>query len=99
DELSSQLKRARRRALSRNEQLKKRLANIARRQSDAGAAARLRSILCCPKCKGNLTDTSEGLRCGPCRADFPVVGNVYYLVPEQVPNWQPRLSMDVVPAH
>lgn len=99
DELSLQLKLAPRRTLSRNERVKQRLAKISRRQSDPLAVARLRSMLCCPKCKGDLTDVSEGLSCTVCRADFPVVGNVYYLVPEQIVNWQPRLSMDVVPAH
>jgi len=99
DEFASQLKRAPRRTLSRNERLKSRLAKIARRHSDPGALARLRSILCCPKCKGELTDIAEGLFCSVCRATFPVVANVYYLVPEQVANWQPQLTMDVVPAH
>ncbi|HEV2884106.1 MAG TPA: methyltransferase domain-containing protein [Pyrinomonadaceae bacterium] len=99
DELSLQLQRAPRRAFTRNEKLKKRLAKIARRQSDPIAAARLRSILCCPKCKGDLMDVPEGLFCDTCRATFPVVGNVYYLVPEQVANWQPEQSMEFVPAH
>lgn len=99
EELSLQLKRAPRLAPSKNERLKRQLAKIARRQSDPSAAERLRTILCCPKCKGDLTDGSEGLFCGVCRVNFPVAGNVYYLVPEQVANWQPRLSMEVVPAH
>lgn len=98
-EFASQLKRTPRRILSRNERLKSRLAKIARRQSDPGAFARLRSILCCPKCKGDLADVSEGLLCGSCNANFPVVGNVYYLVPEQITNWSPQLSMDVLPVH
>ncbi|HUS09851.1 MAG TPA: methyltransferase domain-containing protein [Pyrinomonadaceae bacterium] len=98
-EFASQLKRAPRRTLSRNEGLKSRMAKIARRQSDRRARARLRSILCCPKCKDDLTDASEGLFCRDCNANFPVVGNVYYLIPEQIADWRPRLSMDVVPVH
>jgi uncharacterized protein YbaR (Trm112 family)/SAM-dependent methyltransferase len=98
-QLASQLKRAPRRTPSRNEGLKSRLARVARRQSDRRARSRLRSILCCPKCKGDLADASEGLFCQACNASFPVVGNVYYLIPEQIENWRPRLSMDVVPVH
>jgi uncharacterized protein YbaR (Trm112 family) len=99
DQFSLQLSRAPRRALTRNERLKSRLARFARRHSDPIALAQLRSILCCPKCKGNLTDTSEGLHCGVCSASFPVAGNVYYLVPEQITKWQPRSSLDAIPAH
>ncbi|HEY8224448.1 MAG TPA: methyltransferase domain-containing protein [Pyrinomonadaceae bacterium] len=98
-ELSDQLNRVPLHSPSRNERIKKILAKIARRKSDPLTAKRLRSILCCPKCKGQLEDVSGGLACGPCRATFPVVGNVHYLVPEQVAGWEPELLTEVVPAH
>ena len=98
-ELAAQLERVSAPPLSRNDSIKKRLAALVRRKSDALALARLRSMLCCPKCKGELTESSEGLACEACRAAFPVVGNVYYLVPEQIAGWQPERLTDVVSAH
>lgn len=99
EELASLLKRVPVRALTKNERVKQRLARLARRRSDPLAASRLRSMLCCPKCKGELVDGSGELLCGPCGASFPVVGNVYYLVPEQVAGWRPRALADFVAAH
>lgn len=99
EELEAQLARAPSPPLTRNEQVKKRLARLARRKSDPLAAARLRAMLCCPKCKGDLSDAPGGLGCANCRASFPVVGNVFYLVPEQVAGWQPRHLTDVIAAH
>jgi SAM-dependent methyltransferase/uncharacterized protein YbaR (Trm112 family) len=99
EELSVLLERLPVRHLTRNERIKQRLARFVRRRSDTKAAARLRSILCCPKCKGELEGGREELTCAPCGATFPVVGNVYYLVPEQVPGWHPRLLTETVAAH
>ena len=99
EELASLLAGVPVRVLTRNERLKQRLARVARRRSDPLAASRLRSMLCCPKCKGELSDASGELRCAPCGAAFPVVGNVYYLVPEQVAGWRPRVLSDAVAAH
>jgi uncharacterized protein YbaR (Trm112 family) len=93
DELVTQLKNVPRASLSRNERLKKRLSRIARRSSDDRAAARLRAMLCCPECKGELIDGTEGLACPACHASFPVVDNVYCLLPEQVPRHQLQLSV------
>jgi SAM-dependent methyltransferase/uncharacterized protein YbaR (Trm112 family) len=99
-ELSALLERLPVRHLTRNERIKQRLARLARRRSDTTAAARLRSMLCCPKCKGELEGGGrDELTCAPCGATFPVVGNVYYLVPEQVPGWRPRLLTESVAAH
>lgn len=89
EELRAQLERLRRPALSRNERVKKRLGKLARRDSDARAAARLRSMLCCPKCRGDLRGNEQELSCDACRALFPVVGNVYCLLPEQVAEHAP----------
>lgn len=99
EELAAQLKRVPPPPVSRNESIKKRLARVARRKSDPLAAGRFRSMLCCPKCKGELSDAPGGLNCANCRATFPVVGNVFYLVPEQVAGWQPRHLTDVIAAH
>ncbi|HKR02223.1 MAG TPA: methyltransferase domain-containing protein [Pyrinomonadaceae bacterium] len=99
EELATQLGRVPTPPLSRNESIKKRLAARARRASDGRALGRLRSMLCCPRCKGELTDGKEGLSCAACRADFPVVGNIYYLVPEQIAGWRPESLTDVVHAH
>lgn len=98
-ELAAQLKRVPRLQLSRNERIKRWLAAFARRKSDARARARLRSMLCCPKCKRDLVETGAGLSCSTCQAIFPVVGNVYYLVPEQIASWQPQDLTDVIHAH
>ena len=98
-ELAALLARVPVRGLTRNERVKSRLARLARRRSDARAASRLRSMLCCPKCKGELADSDGGLACAPCGASFPVVGNVHYLVPEQVAGWRPRSLTEVVGAH
>ena len=99
EELAALLKRVPPRVLTRNERVKSRLARLARRRSDPRAASRLRSMLCCPKCKGELTDGRGELTCAPCGAAFPVVGNVHYLVPEQVAGWRPRALTEVVAAH
>lgn len=90
EELAAQLSRVAPRPLTRNERVKERLARLARRRSDATAALRLPSMLCCPVCRGELSPGAEGLACAPCGASFPVVGSVYYLVPEQVAGWRPR---------
>ncbi len=99
EDLSDQLRQVPPHSPSRNERIKSILARIARRKSDPLAIDRLQSILCCPKCKGPLGNDSGGLACRPCNATFPVIGNVHYLVPEQVAGWQPELLTEVVPAH
>lgn len=99
EDLADQLRQVPRHSPSRNERIKRILARVARRKSDLLTMKRLPSILCCPKCKGPLESVSGGVVCRPCNATFPVVGNVHYLVPEQVSGWQPELLSEVVPAH
>jgi SAM-dependent methyltransferase/uncharacterized protein YbaR (Trm112 family) len=99
EELSAQLARVERPAPTRNERVKSFLARLARRRSDPLAAARLRSMLCCPRCKGELSDGEGLLSCAACAATFPVVGNVYYLVPEQVAGWMLAPLPEAVGAH
>lgn len=99
EQLSVQLKRVPIPILSTTERFKKRLAAMARRRSDAKAKSQLRSMLCCPKCKGDLAERDDALSCASCEATFPVVGNIYYLVPEQIAAWDARCLTDVVTAH
>lgn len=48
---------------------------------------KLRMLLVCPACRGDLrtiehTDVLTTLRCEPCRLDYPVEEGVPFLVPE-----------------
>ncbi len=87
-ELAVQLRRSPSASLTRNERIKQRLAAIARWSSDRHVTQRLRHMLCCPICKRELADGVQELACVHCEAKFPIVGNVYYLVPEQAATWQ-----------
>jgi uncharacterized protein YbaR (Trm112 family) len=84
DELSNQLKRVPPPPSTLNARIKTLISKAGRRVSDRRARERLRSMLCCPKCRGDLSESPGNFRCLACEADFPIVGNVYYLVPEQV---------------
>ena len=83
DELEAQLERMPRPHPTRNERIKNWLSLLARRGSDARAAKQLSSMLCCPICQGDLASGSGHLVCIECEAQFPVVRNLYYLLPEQ----------------
>jgi uncharacterized protein YbaR (Trm112 family) len=94
-ELEARLKRVDVPPLGRNERIKRWLAGITRGPSDVRTVQQLESILCCPLCKNALAGRVRGeLSCAACEATFPVVGNIYYLVPEQIPKAvsQPALS-------
>ncbi|MEA3357112.1 MAG: methyltransferase domain-containing protein [Patescibacteria group bacterium] len=39
----------------------------------------IESILCCPKCKGNLKRIANAMLCTNCKADYPVRNNIYDL--------------------
>ena len=43
---------------------------------------RLRALLVCPLCRGDLTDHPEGLVCRPCERLFPIVEGIPHLVHE-----------------
>lgn len=87
EDMAGQLERMPVARLTTNERIKSTLSAFARRRSDRLAKKRLGSILCCPVCRGDLATLDNGdLFCVGCDAQFPVVGQVYYLVPEQVPK-------------
>ena len=44
---------------------------------------KVRALLVCPKCRGELKDTPGGLVCRPCTRLFPVVRGVPRLVLEE----------------
>jgi SAM-dependent methyltransferase/uncharacterized protein YbaR (Trm112 family) len=98
-ELVEMSRRVSRPHCGRNEFVKDRLSKFARRRSDARTIQQLRSLLCCPVCHSELVDGPidvgelSGLICPRCNADFPVVGSIFYLMPEQVlvPAGQPSL--------
>ena len=44
---------------------------------------RLREVLICPTCRGDLEARAEGLVCAPCKRLFPVVDGVPRMAPEE----------------
>lgn len=44
---------------------------------------RVRALLVCPRCRGELEDAASGLRCRPCRRLYPVIDGVPRLAPEE----------------
>ncbi|MCB9794170.1 MAG: Trm112 family protein [Alphaproteobacteria bacterium] len=44
---------------------------------------RVRALLVCPLCRGELEDTARGLRCAPCRRLYPVIEGVPRMAPEE----------------
>ena len=41
----------------------------------------LMDLLCCPLCKGGLTEEPAALKCVPCGRSYPVVDGIPDLVP------------------
>ncbi len=56
---------------------------------------RLRELLACPRCRGELADVPAGLRCAGCGAAYPVREGVPILLPEG----EPRTLAHSVPRH
>ncbi len=48
-----------------------------------GIDAKIRSILRCPSCQGNVTDDAEGMQCVSCHRKFPLVNGVLRFVDKQ----------------
>ena len=44
---------------------------------------RVRALLVCPLCGGELVDREDGLVCAPCRRLWPVIDGVPRMVPEE----------------
>lgn len=44
---------------------------------------RVRPLLLCPSCRGELEDVPDGLRCPTERLRYPVVDGVPHLIPER----------------
>ncbi|MEZ4319137.1 MAG: Trm112 family protein [Myxococcota bacterium] len=44
---------------------------------------RLRALLVCPVCKGDLDDVPDGLRCPADRLVYPIVDGVPWMLPER----------------
>jgi len=51
---------------------------------------RLRALLVCPSCRGELTDQTEGLICIECARLYPVVAGVVSFAPEETRRWPRR---------
>lgn len=51
---------------------------------------RLRALLVCPSCRGELDDQAEGLVCGVCARLYPVVAGVVSFAPEETRPWPRR---------
>lgn len=51
---------------------------------------RLRALLVCPSCRGELTDQTEGLVCVECARLYPVVAGVVSFAPEETRRWPRR---------
>ena len=53
--------------------------------SDPGTVVseRLRGLLVCPGCRGELSDHASGLACRACDCLYPVVDGIPRLVPEE----------------
>ncbi|MCK6521529.1 Trm112 family protein [Myxococcota bacterium] len=52
--------------------------------------ARLRALLVCPGCRGELLDHAAGLVCVECARLYPVLGGVVSFAPEESRPWPPR---------
>lgn len=44
---------------------------------------RLRALLVCPRCRGELADHALGLACPSCRRLYPVIDGVPRMAPEE----------------
>lgn len=51
--------------------------------SPSGLHPRLRGLLVCPDCRGELDDRADGLVCAACRWRYPVIDGVPRMVPEE----------------
>lgn len=49
-----------------------------------GLDDRVRSILRCPTCRGELAEMAEGMKCAHCRQDFPRVNGILRFVDKQL---------------
>lgn len=53
-------------------------------------SARLRALLVCPSCRGELSDAAEGLVCVGCARIYPIVAGVVSFAPEESRTWPRR---------
>lgn len=51
-------------------------------------------VLVCPKCKGGLKETEQGLACEPCELVYPVKEGIPRMLPEEAAP----LKRDAAPA-
>ena len=49
---------------------------------------RLRALLVCPACRGELTDHDQGLGCATCRLIYPVIEGRPWMLPERARKWR-----------
>jgi len=49
----------------------------------SGCDPRVRSLLVCPVCRGELTDRADGLACPSCALLYPVNEGVPWMLPER----------------
>lgn len=59
-------------------------------EPSAPISPRLRALLVCPSCRGELTDHAEGLVCVGCARLYPIVANVVSFAPEETRPWPRR---------
>jgi uncharacterized protein YbaR (Trm112 family) len=56
----------------------------------ASLSPRLRALLVCPSCRGELTDRTDGLVCEVCGRLYPVLAGVVSFAPEETRPWPRR---------
>lgn len=56
----------------------------------AALSPRLRALLVCPRCRGELTDHAEGLVCVGCARLYPVERGIVSFAPEESRPWPRR---------
>jgi len=54
-----------------------------REANPSGCDPRVRPLLVCPVCEGELLDRADGLACPVCRKLYPVVDGVPWMLPER----------------